>query len=165
MKTDRMLWKICDGILFIAGAGMLLIVISQVIGRLLRVSIPWSEEMTRNLFVWIINLGAAVGFRHVAHARVTFGLKLFSNTISNRMQTLQIVLYSVSCLAFYSISAVYGFGMCMRQIRSGEIAPASGIPMFLVTLAIPVCSVLSAIGIIQSTIFDKNTRKILNEVN
>ena len=43
----------------------------QVASRLLGAPVPWTEEATRYLFVWMIFLGLAAGFRTVESARVT----------------------------------------------------------------------------------------------
>ena len=159
METKGLLWKIIDGILLLTVAGMLIVVTLQVFGRLVGKSVPWSEEMTRNLFVWTINFGMAVGFRRAEHARVTF---IYNFLPKHRvMKTIQLVIYVMSCIGFFSVAMYWNFGMTSRQIASGEISPALGIPMFIVTLPLGLCSLLAVIGIIQSVLFDKETREHL----
>jgi TRAP-type C4-dicarboxylate transport system permease small subunit len=159
MQIGRVLWKVVDGLLFLQVSGMLVIVTIQIVGRLIGRSVPWSEEMTRNFFVWAVNCGMAAGFRYAEHARVTFALKI----LPGWLKRFQIVLYVVSCAAFFAIVCVLGYGITTRQFRSGEMAPATGIPMFLVTLPIVLCSLLALIGTIQSAFFDAKTRQIIAE--
>jgi TRAP-type C4-dicarboxylate transport system permease small subunit len=52
-------------------AAIVLVVLLQVVGRyLLRISLPWPEELARFLLVWLTFAGAVVGTWHDAHFRV-----------------------------------------------------------------------------------------------
>lgn len=51
--------SVFTGILFFI---ILLLVGAQIVCRVLGVSVPWTEEVSRLLFVWVIYLGAAVAF-------------------------------------------------------------------------------------------------------
>ena len=58
---------------FAAGAtaaGILIVVVVQIVSRLIGQPVSWSEEATRFLFVWMVFLGLAAGFRTVESARV-----------------------------------------------------------------------------------------------
>ena len=55
----------------LACVGILVVVLLQVASRLLGAPVSWTEEATRYLFVWMIFLGLAAGFRTVESARVT----------------------------------------------------------------------------------------------
>lgn len=153
--TGRFLWKIVDAILFLGVSGMLVVVIIQVAGRLTGVSLPWSEEMTRNLFVWTVFFGMAVGFRYAEHARITFLLNMFPH----KLKKFQTVLYLFSSMLFFCAVLVLGIGMTWRQFRSGEMSPATGIPMFFITLPVSLSSVLAIIGLVQSVLFDETTKR------
>lgn len=158
MKNRQfIIWRIADAVLLIGVGGMLVTVTMQIITRFLGKSLPWTEEMTRNLFVWSVFFGMAVGFRYTEHARVTFFLKLFPEKIKK----LQLLVYVISSLVFFGVTTRLGFLMTMRQYRSGEMAPATGIPMFLVTIPIALTSVLAIIGVIQSAFFDKETKETI----
>ncbi len=157
MTVGGLLWKITDGVLFLGVSGMLAVVIIQVIGRAVGVSLPWSEEMTRNLFVWSTFLGMAVGFRYAEHARVTFLLDI----LPQKCRKYQVALYLLSSVLFLGVVSVLGMGMTFRQFINGETAPATGIPMFLVTLPISLSSILAIAGSIQSVFFDETTKKTI----
>lgn len=52
-------------------AGIVVLVVLQVIARyLLRISLPWPEELARFLLIWLTFAGAVVGTWHRAHFRV-----------------------------------------------------------------------------------------------
>lgn len=160
MKTTKTLWKIIDGILFITVASMLVIVFAQVLGRTFGKSIPWSEEMTRNLFVWTVNFGMVVGFRNVDHARVTFVFNFFKD--SKVKKNIQLAIYLVSGVVFFSLLSAWNVQMTVRQFKIGEMSPALGIPMFWVTMPLGLCSILALFAIVETVFFDKQSRaKIL----
>jgi TRAP-type C4-dicarboxylate transport system permease small subunit len=50
-------------------AAMVLVIVAQVVFRYgLNVSLAWTEEVGRYLFVWICLLGASLGYRHGQHS-------------------------------------------------------------------------------------------------
>lgn len=52
-------------------AGIVVLVVLQVVARyLLRISLPWPEELARFLLIWLTFTGAVVGTWHRAHFRV-----------------------------------------------------------------------------------------------
>ncbi len=157
MKTQGVLWKIVDGILLLSVAGMLFTVLLQIATRLLGQSVPWTEEMTRNLFVLTVFMGLAVGFRRVEHARMTFFMKLMPRVI----QEAQVHLYFLGGVVFFSVLAYRGFRMSLQQFLSGEMSPASGIPMFVVTAPITLGAVLSIVALVQTIYIDKRAREKL----
>lgn len=159
MQKRLTFWKVIDALLFLEVGGMLVIVMLQVVSRLMGASLPWTEEMTRNLFVWTVFFGMAVGFRNAEHARVTF----FINYFPNSLKKAQTYLYFISSVGFFVILAYLGVRMSLRQYFNGETAPATSLPMFLVTLPISMCSIFAIIGIIQSVIFDNETRNKIEE--
>ncbi|WP_446697816.1 TRAP transporter small permease [Acetomicrobium sp. S15 = DSM 107314] len=136
---------------------MLAIVTIQVATRLLSRSVPWSEELTRNSFIVTVFLGMTVGFRRLEHARITFLLKL----LPKHLQSLYIHFYFISGTIFFVILAHQGLRMTLQQFRSGEMSPACGIPMYLVTLPISIGAALAIIAQFQSVYVDKSTRKKL----
>ncbi len=157
MKERGVLWTVVDGVLLISVGGMLVTVLLQIATRLAGNSVPWTEELTRNLFVLTIFMGLAVGFRRVEHARMTFLLRYFPSTL----QKMQPHFYVAGGLLFFGVLAYRGVILSLQQYRSGEISPALGIPMFLVTAPIPIGAVLAIIAILQSVYGDKVTREKL----
>jgi TRAP-type C4-dicarboxylate transport system permease small subunit len=157
MKKTRILWKIVDGVLFLGVAGMLATVILQVISRIAGHSVPWTEEVTRNLFVLTVFFGLSVGFRRVEHARMTFVLRFFPAWV----QKAQLHLYFVGGALLFGVVTRQALRIVVQQFRSGEMSPASGIPMYVVSLPVLVGAVLSLIGIFQSVYLDSKTQERL----
>ena len=82
----------------IAVVGVLLVVLIQVASRVLGMPVSWTEEATRYLFVWMIFLGLAAGFRTVETARVTVLIAM--------MPRERLVSYAVSSVFFTRPSRV-----------------------------------------------------------
>jgi len=69
-------------------AGTVLIVAVQVICRyILKVSLPWSEEFSRYLFIWGTFLGAAVAFARDSHIRIDSLSRRLPDTVCRRLES------------------------------------------------------------------------------
>ena len=154
-----LLWRIIDCIIFINITGMVVVICLQVISRMINQSVCWSEELTRNFFIWTVNFGMAYGFRKVEHARVTFIFDLLPST--KLFKNIQGIIYLLSCITFFVVVAYLNYGMTYRQYLSCEMSPALGIPMFYVTLPLMICSILSIVALIQSYFFDPIANKMI----
>lgn len=80
---------------------IVLAVVLQVVGRyVLRISLPWPEELARFLLIWLTFTGAVVGTWRNAHFRVDFITQRLSSRV-NRVLSLAIdALVSVSLIVF-----------------------------------------------------------------
>jgi TRAP-type transport system small permease protein len=151
------LWRVIDGILLLAVVGMLVTVLLQIFSRLAGHSVPWTEELTRFLFLWGIFLGMASGFRTVEHARITFVLRW----LPRGLRRLAIHLYVVLGIVFFSVVAYYGAILALNQYRSGQVSPALQIGIYTITLSVAISAVLAIVAHIQSAYFDPETRETL----
>ena len=60
----KKLYKIFDGITMAIFVAMVLVVVLQIIFRfILRISVPWTEELSRLLFIYIGFFGTAIAVR------------------------------------------------------------------------------------------------------
>ncbi|OHD29502.1 MAG: hypothetical protein A2Y31_00035 [Spirochaetes bacterium GWC2_52_13] len=157
MAKRNFLWRVVDSILLLTVSGMLLVVIIQVVGRIISKSVPWSEELTRYLFLWTVNIGMAVGMRYADHASVNVIYLLLPKT--KIVRRIHLSIYATSCVVFFALLTYWNIGMTFRQFNSGEMSPALELPMFLVSLPLFVCDILAAVGLVQSAFFDKSTRE------
>jgi len=128
-------------------AVMVLAVMGQVVFRyVLRISVPWSEELARFLFIWATFLGASIAFCEGGHINVSF----FVGRIRNiRAQALVRLTAYAFCLWFLGMYVWDGFILCNRLIAMGQTSPA--IPRLLmgvVYLAIPIGSLLMICNIL-----------------
>ena len=112
-------------------------VFGQVLYRkLLEGAIPWSEELARYLFIWIVWLGAVVGIQRKAH----FGIQLLVDRFPRPLRCLAQIIVSAASTLFLSIVIYKGFQLAVANWH--QLSPAMRIPMTLPYLSVPVCAVL-----------------------
>ena len=70
LGIDRLIWRAVDALLFVIVLGLLITVSWQALSRLVGFSAPWTEELSRFLFIWMIMLGAMIGIREHTHFEV-----------------------------------------------------------------------------------------------
>jgi len=130
----------------LAAFGILVIVLLQVASRLLSIPVAWTEEATRYLFIWMIFLGIAAGFRTVEMARVT----VFLGLLPTRLRRLSVPIYVVSSVLFFILIVWTGLGLVQQQYRMNETAATLVIPMWLIGTIMPISAVLAVFAIIDS---------------
>jgi len=121
---------------------MSLMVIIQVSCRFLfHFPTPWAEELLKYFFIWSIMIGSSLGVKRQAHIGVSLlvsKLPLHLHRIVKIISTLAVVLV---CAMFVEAS----WGMVVMQKASNQILPASGVPIYTSSLAIPVGFTLIAL--------------------
>ena len=148
---DRYLWKIVNAIIFVAVFGMVFLIITQVATRAVGQSSPWTEELSRFLFIWTTFLGMATGFRKANHPSVEFCVSLFSHSVQRALRHLT----PICAVVFFGLVGWYGVALLKQQIRFGEISATLQIGMWVTTLPLIFGSVLAPIGVIVNTYFEK----------
>lgn len=124
-------------LIFVLTVPLIASVFGQVLYRkLLEGAIPWSEELARYLFVWLVWLGAVVGIQRKAH----FGIQLLVERFPRPLRRLaQIIVLAASTL-FLGIVICKGFQLAVANWH--QLSPAMRIPMTLPYLSVPVSAVL-----------------------
>lgn len=143
---DRVVRTLTDVVAGIAAFGILVVVLLQVASRLLGAPIPWTEEATRYLFVWMVFLGLAAGFRTVETARVT----VFIALVTRLFGRLAVPIYTVSSVLFFALMAWTGYDLVRLQLTMHETAATLAIPMWMIGIVMPLSAVLAILGIIES---------------
>lgn len=134
---------------FAAGAtaaGILIVVLIQVVSRLIGMPVSWSEEATRYLFVWMVFLGLAAGFRTVESARVV----VFIAAIPSVFRRLAVPIYVSSSLLFFVLMGWTGLSLIRQQMMMNEETATLPIPMWVIGLIMPISAVLAILAIFES---------------
>lgn len=126
--------------------GVLLVVLLQVSSRLLGLPVSWTEEATRYLFVWMIFLGLAAGFRTVETARVTVLIAMMPSFI----RRLSVPIYVLSSVLFFALTGWTGYHLVQQQWMMSETAATLAVPMWLIGTIMPLSSILAVLAIIES---------------
>lgn len=134
-----------------ACAGILIVVLLQVIGRLIGSPLPgsplpWTEEATRFLFIWMVFLGLAAGFRTVESARVVVFLVLFHRFF----RRLAVPIYVGSSVFFFGMMGWTGLTMVRQQVMMNETAATLPIPMWTIGIVLPVSAIIAVLAIVES---------------
>ena len=146
LQLGRFVQIIADVAAGAACGGILVVVLVQVAGRLVGHPLPWTEEATRFLFVWMVFLGLAAGFRTVESARVVVFIAMarrLSGTLPCRSMSALSVL-------FFVLMGWTGITLVRQQIMMNEKAATLAIPMWVIGLVMPISSVIAILAIVES---------------
>ena len=146
-EVDKIINKILQAAVVIMLSVMSIVVFAQVVFRIVHMSIPWSEELSKYLLIWSTFLGSALCIRRNS----LVGLEFFLNRMSKKNQKiLQTLLNLIVCVILLFLIRV-GF-WAVRQVWF-QITPVLKQSMGLMYAAIPVGSVFMLINQIIVTIY------------
>lgn len=144
---DKVINKILRFIVIIMLSVMSVVVFAQVLFRIVHLSIPWSEELSKYLLIWSTFLGAAICIRKGS----LVGLEFLKNSMSEEKQKiLQTILNLIVCAMLLFLINV-GF-WAVRRVWF-QITPVLKLSMGLMYAAIPVGSIFMLINQILVTIY------------
>jgi TRAP-type C4-dicarboxylate transport system permease small subunit len=129
----------------LAGATMVVVVLLQVVGRLADAPVPWSEELTRALFIWMVFIGMASSMRAADAARVTVLLLYVPS-----LRRLALPFYVAGCLGFFVLMGWTGFSMVRQQFMMGETIATLSVPSWAIGIVMPISAVIAAWGTLAS---------------
>ena len=145
--VDKIINQILKAVVVLMLGVMSIVVFAQVVFRIVHLSIPWSEELSKYLLIWSTFLGSALCIRR----KSLVGLEFFLNSMTKRNQKiLQTVLNLIVCAMLLFLIRV-GF-WAVRQVGF-QITPVLKQSMGLMYAAIPVGSVFMLINEIIVTIY------------
>jgi TRAP-type C4-dicarboxylate transport system permease small subunit len=141
-KADRLLWRSVDGAILIAVLGMVCLIALQVGSRFVDASIPWTEELSRFLFIWTIWLGLAASFRAGAHP----SLDILSMAAPHRLRLFFRAVQVVATVLLFAAVSWHGLRLLRQQITFGEQSPILQVGMWAATLPLVLGAALSILG-------------------
>ena len=148
----KIIWKIFDifeeSVLVIGMGIMILFNFLNVVFRYLLPQTPFSytEELVVLVFIWVSMFGISYGYRMGSHTVLT----IISDSAPRKIQRLIAVFAMFASAALMVVIAYTGYRMVMNQIRFGQILPGMGIPISVVSWAIPAGAAMSFISILKS---------------
>lgn len=138
--------RLTDGICGLAAAGTVLVVLAQVASRLVAAPLPWSEELTRACFIWMIFMGLASSMRRADAARVT----VFMLVLPRPLRALALPIYAASTIGFFALMAWTGTTMVRQQFAMNESIATLGWPSWVIGAVIPVSAVIATLCTLAS---------------
>jgi TRAP-type C4-dicarboxylate transport system permease small subunit len=134
--------KLEEWVLIILMGFICILAMANVLSRyLFHISFSMTEELTTNVFAFIIFIGAALLARENGH----LGFALLTDLLPARFRI--IIIYIVGCLTsvFFLVLLWYGIGMIMQQYEYGQTTPAMGLPEWIMGLSVPLGALLCVI--------------------
>lgn len=133
-------------LLVLLAATMVTVVFTQVFMRfVLSYSLPWSEELARYCFIWIVYIGISYGVKKQRHIKV----EVIHMLLKGRSKYYLGIFSNLIFLCFAVFLVVGGFDVAKRLLDFGQLSPALGMSMSVVYLATPVGMFLTSIRILQ----------------
>jgi TRAP-type C4-dicarboxylate transport system permease small subunit len=131
--ASRFCNRVARFFLVVAGAAISVIIFFQVVFRFfIKIPLPWSEELSRYLMIWIGMLGASIALQEGRHIGVDI---LIERTRGRIRQVLRI---AAMLGVLWFLGLVIREGVSLAWANHAQLSPAMMIPMLLPYAAIPV---------------------------
>lgn len=114
------------------------------------ISLSWSEELTRFLFIWS-------GFLSVSYCSkrcISIKIEQVVAKLNRKNRAIFKLINHTIELIFFVYMIPFAFSFFMSSVYNGQVSPACGIPMYYVQAAPCVSFVLVAIRVIQRWIIE-----------
>jgi TRAP-type C4-dicarboxylate transport system permease small subunit len=153
-----MLQKICDHFEELLGSVVLAVMatvtfVNVVTRYVIIYPLAFTEEVTVSLFVWLVLLGASMGFRNNAHLAMTFFYDLLPLPLKKACVYISIGL----TITFFLLLTWLGTVQVMEEIELGVTTDSLAISAAWYSIGVPAFSVLIIARVIQAS------RKVLRE--
>ena len=125
---------------------MVVMVAAQVLSRyVIHKSLSYTEELVRYFFVWITFLGASAAAFRNRHLSLSGSLHIVPARVKRWLHYVS----GCAALIFTGLLIVFGTKVVLLQIQTGQTTAAMGLPMWIIGLAVPVCSFICIVRIIM----------------
>ena len=149
-QADRVRDAICVTLL----AAMVLLIGLQVFYRyVLNDPLTWPEEIARNVFVWLVALGAVKLFRERSNYIIDFFLLM----TPERVQRIVAVVYDILALVLFSLILI---GSWPVLVANAKIKTGIGTPINVLYASFAVASALIVVVIVVSLIERLNASRL-----
>ncbi len=127
-------------------AAMAIIMGLQVFSRyVLQVSLSWSEEITRYLFIWSAFISVSLCTKKCISIKIDQFIKAFSRRTEACFKLINITI----SIIFFVYLIPYAWHYLQTTIASGQVSPAVGLPMYWVQSAPLITFILTTIRLVQ----------------
>ena len=109
-----------------------------------------SEELTVNLFVWVVMLGASRAFREGSN----FCMSVLFNAVPRSIKRIMYLIGMLGSILFFCVLCYYGCLEVIDEIDLEVVSESLAVPVWLYTIVTPLLSVVAVIRVIQRTADD-----------
>ena len=118
-------------------------------------TLPWGDELTRYMLVYVVFIGSAAAAREGAHFSADMIVSLLPKKIKKYVYAIQMIVHTIFCL----FVCYYGFYIVKAQIAMEQISASLQLPMWTIYIAVPIGCLLMMFHYIERCI---NEMKSLN---
>jgi len=135
---------------------MTAIITAQVFFRYASIQMPWTEELARYMFVWVIYLGCTAAIRKRKHLKIDAVQLLFGPRVNFVLDIISNIVFMIFCgfLLFHGADLLYKIGFIQHQT-----SPAMRMPMIIPYSSWWICSFIMEFRLVQDTIARIKERK------
>lgn len=163
-ETLNKLSKLFADLLGFAVLVTICVVTYAVAVRPFKIPVPWSNELVKSIFIWLVFIGSACAFQSDS----LIGLDLVEDMLGKKpgLQKLLKILQALFALVFGVFMTVQTWTIISTQITTGEPTPVLQMPLWLVNFGYFLGSALFAVFALYKliTLFtkkNKGTREII----
>ncbi len=110
-------------------------------------SLSWSEELSRYLLIWMVNIGISYAVKKKCHVRITALDSVFPTAAKKVLEYIS----SFLVLAFAGAVTVLGYQVVTFNMKMGQMSQAMEfLPVWVIYLAVPVGFGLTCFRTIQN---------------
>lgn len=136
-KTNDTLYGITNTVAILMFIGMIVLSMVQVFCRyVLKISLSFTEELARFLFIWVTFLGTAMAQKKHQHVRMELLLERLPAKAAAGLR----LTGNLAAVIIYLIMIGSGFVVISKTMA--QASAALNLPMGIVYAAVPVCGVL-----------------------
>lgn len=145
MKTLDVLETLIKGLAGLCLGIVFVLVTAQVASRFIfNFSFATASELSIYAMIWSIFLGAAAAFRGNQHIAMDFVKNLAPDGLT---RVINIIIF-IGLTLFLGVIILKGYDLSLRAMR--QLSPAAGLPVGYVSMAMPICSMLALIFLIEN---------------
>lgn len=140
-----MIWlrKLIHGVTVAIFLVLVIVVFLQVICRMIGIAVPWTEEVARFLFIWLIYLAGYITINKGLN--ITFDLVL--DSLPDKIWKVVFTLVNIISIIFLGLIVVLGSKVAAMNMT--QLSTVLRIPIGLIYWAIPVGSVAMIVAQIE----------------
>lgn len=124
--------SLVEAIVLVTYSAVVVLTLLQVFSRyVLGNSIPWTEELARYCFMWLIYVGMVLGLHRGTHASVD----VLAANLKGAWQTTVVICMHILSIALFAVLLYEGFGLFLMV--KGQATPAMRISMMVPYFSLP----------------------------
>jgi TRAP-type C4-dicarboxylate transport system permease small subunit len=129
--------------------GMVISILLAIISRfIIKIPIPWTEELSRYLMIWTAFIAGSLGLKRGVHVGINFVVQRVPEKASRWIG----LITNISLLFFFLVLIIEGFHLTI--LVAGQMSPVLRVSMAWVYSSLPVGAALFTFFVIQLVVED-----------